>query len=293
MNISVLCAQDAYLELYPQSKIPADTNWPDQGKSLEEALSNEGNLGLLLGPKSDIMDVDLDCLEAKALADLILPKALAQFDRGTADSGHYLYRATSFGPTKKFNANGPKSTLVELRGDGAQTMIPPSIHPNGESLNFTEFNPDALEVEYSELLKAVSFLGACSEITQLWSEGSRHELALSFAGLCLKQGIDAQLLVNIIQRICEITGDTEEQGRMNCVRTSVGKPNDELRGYNGLVDCIGKAAADRISERVGTYCGQEAKSLSVLEEARLRTHNQNRTVAARAIADMKTFGHLS
>ena len=67
MNISILCAQDAYLELYPQSKIPADTNWPDQGKSLEEALSNEGNLGLLLGPKSDVMDVDLDCLEAKAL----------------------------------------------------------------------------------------------------------------------------------------------------------------------------------------------------------------------------------
>ena len=76
MNISVLCAQDAYLELYPQSKIQADTNWPDQGKSLEEALSNEGNLGLLLGPKSDVMDVDLDCLEAKALADLILPKPM-------------------------------------------------------------------------------------------------------------------------------------------------------------------------------------------------------------------------
>ena len=44
MNISILCAQDAYLELYPQSKIPADTKWSDQGKSLEEALSNEGNL---------------------------------------------------------------------------------------------------------------------------------------------------------------------------------------------------------------------------------------------------------
>ena len=29
------------------------------------------------------------------------------------------------------------------------------------------------------------------------------------------------------------------------------------------------------------------------ESVRLRTHNQNRTVAARAIADMKTFGHLS
>ena len=107
MNISVLCAQDAYLELYPQSKIPVDTNWPDQGKSREEALTNEGNLGLLLGPKSDVMDVDLDCLEAKALADLILPKPIAQFDRGTVDSGHCLYRAISFGPTEKFNGNGP------------------------------------------------------------------------------------------------------------------------------------------------------------------------------------------
>ena len=37
---------------------------------------------------------------------------------------------------------------------------------------------------------------------------------------------------------------------MNCVRTSFGKPNDEIRGYQGLVDCIGKAAADRIAKRL-------------------------------------------
>jgi putative DNA primase/helicase len=103
-------------------------------------------------------------------------------------------------------ANGPKSNLVELRGDGAQTMIPPSVHPNGVSLSFTGSNPEAIGVEYSELLKAVSFLAACSEIAQLWSEGSRHELSLSFAGLCLKQGVNDQVLINIIQRICEITG---------------------------------------------------------------------------------------
>jgi hypothetical protein len=40
---------------------------------------------------------------------------------------------------------------------------------------------------------------------------------------------------------------------MNCVRTSVGKPSDELRGYNGLVDCIGKTAADRVSKRVAVW----------------------------------------
>jgi hypothetical protein len=43
MNIPILCAQDAYLELHPQSKIPVAANWPEQGKSLEEVLSKKGN----------------------------------------------------------------------------------------------------------------------------------------------------------------------------------------------------------------------------------------------------------
>ena len=138
-----LCAQDAYLALYPQSKKPVGVNWSDEGTSQEQALATNGNLGLLLGPKSDVIDVDLDCREAKCLAQLILPKPFAQFDRGTSDSGHYLYKAITCGPTKKFSGNSPKSTLVELRGDGSQTMIPPSIHPDGSRLNFTDINQDA------------------------------------------------------------------------------------------------------------------------------------------------------
>ena len=130
-------------------------------------------------------------------------------------------------------------------------MIPPSIHPDGTRLNFIDVNHDAPEVEYSDLLKSVSFLAACSEIAQLWVAGRRHELALSFSSLCLKQNVNPQLLINIIQRICQTTGDRDEQDRMNCVRTSFGKPNDEIRGYQGLVDCIGKAAADRIAKLIG------------------------------------------
>ena len=109
-NINI-CAQDAYLALYPQSKKPVGVNWPDEGKSREQALATNGNLGLLLGPKSDVMDVDLDCREAKGLAQLILPKPFAQFDRGTSDSGHYLYKAITCGPTKKFSGNGLSSPL--------------------------------------------------------------------------------------------------------------------------------------------------------------------------------------
>ena len=291
-NINI-CAQDAYLALYPQSKKPVGVNWPGEGKSREQALATNGNLGLLLGPKSDVMDVDLDCREAKGLAELILPKPFAQFDRGTSDSGHYLYKANTCGPTKKFSGNGPKSTLVELRGDGSQTMIPPSIHPDGSRLNFTDINQDAPEVEYADLLKSVSFLAACSEVAQLWVSGQRHDLALSFSGLCLQQNVNPQLLINIIQRICQTTGDRDEQDRMNCVRTSVGKPHDKPRGYNGLVDCIGKAAADRIAKLVGQYRGREEGSLAVIKEAKSEIINFGRFTDGSNVTEAKlgeTFG---
>ena len=138
-NINI-CAQNAYLALYPQSKKPVGVNWPDEGKSREQALATNGNLGLLLGPKSDVMDVDVDCRDAKRLAELILPEPFAQFDRGTSDSGHYLFRATSLGPTQRFSCSGPKSNLVEPKGNGSQTMIPPSMHSDGNRLDFTDFD---------------------------------------------------------------------------------------------------------------------------------------------------------
>ena len=87
----------------------------------------------------------------------------AKFDRGSTESGHYLYQATTFGPRRAFNGEGAKATLVELRGDRTQTMIPPSFHPNGEQLSFTAFNPNAAAVHYDYLLRHVSFLAACTE----------------------------------------------------------------------------------------------------------------------------------
>ena len=251
-NINI-CVQDAYLALHPQSKIPVDSDWPNLGKAKEEVLPNGGNIGLLLGAKSGIIDVDLDCREAKGLADLILPTPFAEFDRGTSDSGHYLFRANSFGPTKRFTGAGSKTTIVELRADGVQTMIPPSVHPDGSHLAFQAFNEHADPVEYSDLLKHVSLLAAVSEITQNWTHGQRHNLALGFAGLCIKADLDPNLIMQIIQRICSLTNDVDEQDRLNAVRFSVNKAADDLAGFSLLTDLLGYGAAKRIADRVDQY----------------------------------------
>ena len=260
LQLNELCAQDAYLELKPKAKIPVANDWPNQGKHFDEVISPEGNLGLILGAKSGILDVDLDCMEAKALADVILPMPHAVFDRGSDDSGHHLYQASSFGPRKAFNAEGSKSTLVELRGNGSQTMIPPSIHPNGSKLVFTTCNPNAAEVTYEGLLQSVNLLAACAEVAQNWTDGMRHDLSLSFSGLCLKTGIEPKLLVKILQRICEIAGDHEVDDRISTINTSCTKPTDSLLGYKGLMDCLGEAKAKRIADRVAAFAGEEFSS---------------------------------
>ena len=71
---------------------------------------------------------------------------------------------TCFGPNQRFSGNGCKSTLVELRGDGSQTMIPPSLHPDGSRMDFTNFDQDEPEVEYADLLKSVLFLAVCPKV---------------------------------------------------------------------------------------------------------------------------------
>ena len=251
-QLQKLCDQDAYLELHSNSKHPVSNDWPNQGQSADTVLSRGNNIGLILGVTSGLLDVDLDCCEVKSLADIILPLPMAAFDRGTTDSGHYLYKAITTGPRKTFTSTD-KSTLVELRGDGSQTMIPPSIHPNGVTLSFTAFNDDAEPVNYDELLKAVNLLAACSEIAQNWLEGCRHELALSFSGFARKQGLESNLIMQLVRRICQIANDPEVEDRLNAVRTTFDRPLETVIGFSGLSECLGETIAERIAARFAAH----------------------------------------
>lgn len=263
MKFEPLSDSAVYVPLQPHSKIPKYHDWPNKPLNYTEAISERGNIGLILGSTSRFLDVDLDSPEAKALASVILPTPLCQFDWGSPNSGHYLYRAKSFGPTIMFSSD--KGNLLELRGNNVQTMIPPSIHPNGKELKVNTMSEEARDVEYEELKRCVSLLSACAEITQHWVPGKRHNLVLSFAGLCLKHGLEPQLIMNIIQRICRVTQDHEEEDRLNCLRTSALTPINKIKGYVGLSKLLGDKAAQRISDRVLGYFPGDLNAIEPVE----------------------------
>ena len=245
-----------FIALKSKSKQPLSTDWPNKGTIFTEAYKAGSNVGIILGKASGLLDVDLDCTQAVALADVILPEPYAEFDRGTNDSRHYLYKSNSFGGRKAFNGGMQNSTLVELRGNNHQTMIPPSMHPEGQLLAYTKSNPEAPTVEYDQLRKSVALLAAASELAEFWREGNRHTLALAFSGMCIKEDVEPNLLLHILQRICEFCYDTEVQDRLNAVRTSVHKQSG-LAGFSLMQGVIGYEATKRIADRICEYAGSE------------------------------------
>ena len=87
--------------------------------------------------------------------------------------------------------------MVELSGDGPQTMIPPLVHLNGSQLLFKVLNEAAALIEFDALLQAVNLLAAGAKIAQNWQIGMRHDLVLAFSGLAHKQGLNFTLVSKI------------------------------------------------------------------------------------------------
>ncbi len=113
------------------------------------------NFGILLGePSGYLVDVDLDCPEAVELAPKYLPTTGAIFGRESNPRSHWLFRVGTDIETTRHKDPHDGTTIIELRGIGAQTVAPGSVHPSGEAVRWDEGDDPAV-VDADELLKAV------------------------------------------------------------------------------------------------------------------------------------------
>lgn len=180
--------------LQPRSKKPVHDGWTnrfyDPG-SLEREFLDGQNLGVLLGePSGGLADVDLDSAEAIILAPAFLPPTGAVFGHRSKPRSHWLYQVTptNFRTTQykdRACKEESQAMLVELRGGGGQTMMPPSIHPSGELVTWESEGPPA-QIAYHVLAAAVAKLAAAALLARHWpAKGLRHEATLALAGALL------------------------------------------------------------------------------------------------------------
>lgn len=114
---------------------------------LDVYFDQPANLGLILGePSGGLVDVDLDCAEARELADKYLPATTAKTGREGSENSHWWYIAAG-ASTVQHRDPVTKQMIVELRSTGGQTVVGPSIHPSGESYDVLSGEPTVVPAE--------------------------------------------------------------------------------------------------------------------------------------------------
>jgi hypothetical protein len=126
-------------------KGPTVRKWQELRPSVQDIPKLFGagpqNIGLILGD-AGLADVDCDTPEATVAARILLPATGMVFGRSSKRSSHYFYTSEPATPLVTFKDLSDGKMLVELRclkkdgTIGLQTVVPPSIHPSGEKIEF-------------------------------------------------------------------------------------------------------------------------------------------------------------
>src|SRR5829696_8773530 len=183
-------------------KNPGRAGWESLRITEEEIpdyWTNGQNVGLLCGePSGWRVDVDLDAEESAKIAGRFLPPTLTS-GHGQRPHSHWWYVApgaesSDWKDLADKNKAGKK--LVELRSTGRQTLVAPSVHPDGDEyvwhsetgLKMAEISAGELTRRLRELATAVLIARHLPPIRTATGGGVRHDFALALAGFLLRPG---------------------------------------------------------------------------------------------------------
>ncbi len=265
----------------PREKAPRLKDW-QRGLPNEEVLNHltaDSNLGVLLGaPSGTLIDIDIDAPDALPFAEQFLPPTVCVFGRANKPRSHRLYCVDTDTRTVRFQCS--EGTLVELRGTGAQTVFPPSIHPSGERIEWDSWGEPA-QVSLAELKRAVACVAGATLLARHWRNGTRHALALAVAAVLARGGWSEQEAIAMVDTICDAVGDTEQEDRLRAVRDTYEKHRrrEPIAGVSQLVELIGEADAQKVVE----WLAPEAKRGRELQQEPTEEKHERKPASARVL----------
>jgi Protein of unknown function (DUF3987)/Bifunctional DNA primase/polymerase, N-terminal len=157
------------------------------------------NIGILLGePSGGLVDVDLDVEEAVKVAEHFLRPTLTSGREKTPHT-HWWFRAPGAETEKWKDTDG--ETLMELRSTGCQTVVEPSVHPEGDRYLWHRGSGSSIaDTSAEDLSRACQELATAVLIARhLPPVGGRHEFAMALAGYLLRPGrLDEKTVLKVM-----------------------------------------------------------------------------------------------
>jgi Bifunctional DNA primase/polymerase, N-terminal len=239
-----------------KTKKPIGREW--QKRAFDPAqFDNAQNIAIQLGAVScGLVDVDLDSMLAIGLAPEFLPPTDAIFGRRSKPCSHQLYLSELCKTEKraviKYESQG--SVIVELRiggnGRGATTVVPPSMHATGETVQWARDGEPA-RVAGDDLKRTVLELAvACLLKPHYPAEGSRHEGALVLGGVLSRAGWPVEDIEHVVEVLARAAGDDDVPDRVTAATSAVNlKANGrDVPGLERMRELWGWEAADTLAK---------------------------------------------
>ena len=251
-------------------KQPRGEGWPQLRLSEDElagAFREGDNLGLILGEASGgLVDVDLDHPLAVRLAPFLLPPTPMRHGRAGAGVSHYWYQC-ELKQTQRWqlppDEAGQRVTVIEARSNGGQTMVPPSIHPSGEPVQWIKGGKlTPAKVAARELASACQAIAALAALSRLWLPGARNDLAMRLGGWWAKAGLPRERAELLITALCGASGDNEAENRLGAVRLSYDKHarGETVAGALELASQLGEGVFNQAARWLGLAGRTAAKT---------------------------------
>jgi Bifunctional DNA primase/polymerase, N-terminal len=242
--------RDGYriIPIGPGTKKPAGAvadDWPNRVFTFEELpdhFSNGNGIGIVCGHNGAV-DIDLDCEDARALAPAVLPPTHRKHGRPGASNSHFWYSADPLPPYKKFvdpSREPSKATIVEVRAEDHQTVVPPSKYPDAEGRYRWDERGEPAHVSGATLTRATELLTALVLVSRCWpSQGSRHDASLALAGVLARRGVPVDVATDMVLVVAELAGDEEAHLRADDVRDTYRRqPDFDTTGLPTLLETL-------------------------------------------------------
>lgn len=254
--------------------------WETEEELVEAFKEREvTGVGVVLGLASDgLADIDLDCNEALILA----PYFFGQFNtltfgRKSRPNSHYLFHVTDKKDVRRVpyalkGVAGDEGMLVEKRGEGGQTMMPGSVHPDGEVVEWMSAEGATLvDITAGALDSRVRYLAAASLLLRYWERGMKDDLATAVAGAMVRAGNDATMIDRFIRIVSTAAGDKKVDDKMKAAELAEAFANKtgNVPGIPRLKELLGDHVTDALVRWLRLVEQAEQAEYINLESSRL------------------------
>lgn len=250
----------------PGGKKAYDDDWPIKNPQPREFQASD-NIGVNLAKSGDLVDIDLDYSQARAMAEHFFDGA-PSFGRDAQLPGHRLVRCEDAPPkvvqfrfTKKEEQEllqrlGLEKTMVlELRA-GQQTVFPPSRYlEDGRWTDIVWTNgampADIPRVEWPTLRRKAGLLAFLSVMAAIYPErGGRDDFCLWLAGALVHVGVEPGEADEMIVAVARLAGDEEAETARRGKATRAAERMEAGENVCGLPTLVQNLGLEAIEPRL-------------------------------------------